>query len=408
MAGVAPAAIALVPKMVPEAGDVVANTLMFLRKHLDMDIAFLSEIVGDTMVLRAVDAPDLSHLAAVGDVLALDDVYCLHVLEGRLPELIPDTATLPLAQDIAITSKIPVRSHVSVPIWRTDGSVYGMFCALGRAPRRSLNSRDLEVVKAFAALASDEINANARDAELLDVKRDSITSVLKTGAFEIALQPIECLKDGRIAGFEALCRFTPLPYRPPNIWFQDAADVGLQVSLELEAIKRVFALVHHLPEGCYLSVNTSARTLASGRIAPLIPDHNGRNIIVEITEHEAIDNLDVLLMEIDKIRDIGGRIAVDDAGAGYSGLQQIIRLRPDVIKLDMSLTQNVDKDVARRSLTSAMVQFAADTKAQVVAEGIETEAELRTLRNIGVQMGQGYYLGRPEPSDVVLARYKTA
>jgi len=85
-------------------------------------------------------------------------------------------------------------------------------------------------------------------------------------------------------------------------------------------------------------------------------------------------------MEIDHLLDLGARIAVDDADARYSVLQQIIRLRPDVIKLDMSLTQDVDKDLAWRALASAMVQFAQDTKARVVAEGIETEAELRTLK----------------------------
>lgn len=131
-------------------------------------------------------------------------------------------------------------------------------------------------------------------------------------------------------------------------------------------------------------------------------------MVVEITEHAAIENLDVLLMEIDRLRDLGVRIAVDDAGAGYSGLQQIIRLRPDVIKLDMSLTQDVDKDLARRSLASAMVQFAHDTNAHVVAEGIETEAEMRTLRSLGVEMGQGYHLGRPALAKMMLLNPKTA
>jgi len=118
-------------------------------------------------------------------------------------------------------------------------------------------------------------------------------------------------------------------------------------------------------------------------------------VVVEITEHAAIEDIDALLMEIDRLRDLGARIAIDDAGAGYSGLQQIIRLRPDVIKLDVSLTKDVDKDLARRSLASAMVQFAHDTKARVVAEGIETEAEMRTLRSLGVEWGQGYHLARP-------------
>ncbi|WP_235000702.1 sensor domain-containing phosphodiesterase [Pseudooctadecabacter jejudonensis] len=408
MTAVAPAAIALMPRLVPEAGDVIANTLAFLRNHLNMDIAFLSEIKGDQMELVAVDAPGFEHLAAVGDILDLDDVYCLHILEGRLPELIPDTEAIEFCSQIPITSRIPVRAHVSVPIWRTDKSVYGMFCAVGRQPRKSLNARDLEVVKAFAALAGDEVNARLdRDKQSGD-KKDAILNVLETGSFEIALQPIQRLNDQVVAGYEALCRFSPLPYRPPNIWFQDASDVGLQIPLELKVIRQAVALLDEISDDQYLSINTSAATLGSGEIADLIPRVHGHRVVIEITEHAAIENLDVLLMEIDRLRDMKVRIAVDDAGAGYSGLQQIIRLRPDVIKLDMSLTQDVDKDVARRSLASAMVQFAADTHANVVAEGIETAAELETLRSIGVEMGQGYFLGRPELSDDVLAKLKSA
>ncbi|WP_375279906.1 EAL domain-containing protein [Pseudooctadecabacter sp.] len=408
MTGVAPAAIALVPRMVPEAGDLKANTLAFLRNHLDMDIAFLSEIKGHQMELRAVDAPGFEHFASVGDVFELDEVYCLHILEGRLPELIRDTKDIPLCDEIAFTSQIPVRAHVSVPIWRTDKSVYGMFCILGRSPRLSLNNRDLEVVKAFAALVADDVNTTLDGEEQTIAKRNAIEDIRRTGAFDISLQPIQCLKDQSIAGYEALCRFEHVPYRPPNLWFQDAADVGLQVQLELDVIERAFGLLPDMPPDCYLSVNTSAKTLATGQIASLVPDRDGRNIIMEITEHSAIEDLDVLLMEIDRLRDMNIRIAVDDAGAGYSGLQQIIRLRPDVIKLDMSLTQNVDQDVARRSLASAMVKFAADTQAKVVAEGIETEAERQTLRRIGVELGQGYHLGRPTPARDVLNKIKSA
>jgi EAL domain-containing protein (putative c-di-GMP-specific phosphodiesterase class I) len=167
-------------------------------------------------------------------------------------------------------------------------------------------------------------------------------------------------------------------------------------------------LLSDLPSGCYLAVNTSPATIASGKIGPLARAAGGSRVVVEITEHDAIDDLDRLLHEIDRLRAWGARIAIDDAGAGYSGLQQIVRLRPDVIKLDMSLTQDIDKDLARRSLASSMVQFAHDTNAHVVAEGIETEAEMRTLRKIGVQLGQGFHLGRPELASNIIEGAKYA
>jgi len=403
-----PAAAALVPRVTGDGGDVIANALAFVRSHLGMEVAYLSEFVGEDLVFRAVNAPGLEDMISVGNSMPLDDVYCRHILAGRLPELIPDTDRVPFTQKIPLTKNLPIRSHVSIPIRLSNDDVYGMFCCLSRKPRPSLNRRDLEVMRAFASLSADQVNARLSTDIALGAKRDAIETVLNTRAFDIALQPILRLQDQGTAGFEALCRFTPKPYRPPNLWFDDAGDVGLQVDLELRVIEVALAMLPALPNDCYLSVNTSPGTLATGRLSHLIERVDGNRVLVEITEHAAIQDLDVLLMEIDRLRDLGARIAVDDAGAGYSGLQQIIRLRPDVIKLDMSLTQDVDKDLARRSLTSAMVQFAKDTNAHVVAEGIETEAEMQTLRMLGVTMGQGYYLGRPAASNLVLGEAKSA
>lgn len=397
-----PRAADLVPRIVAGDEDIIVNSLSFVRSHLDMEAAYLSEFIGDDMVLRAVCAPGLEDAIYVGASLPLEQVYCQHIIDGRLPELIPDTLDVPFTRDIPTTMSLPARAYVSVPIHRADGSIYGTFCCLSREPRGSLNTRDLEVTRAFAALCGDQIKVQLGSQNAKLSKRQMIETILETGAFEIALQPIMTLQEPGTAGYEALCRFSAEPYRAPNLWFEDAADVGMQTALEINVIKVALGILADLPTGCYLAVNASPETLASGQIYPLIETLVGTRVVVEITEHSAIENIDVLLMEIDRLRDLGVRIAVDDAGAGYSGLQQIIRLRPDVIKLDMSLTHDVDKDVARRSLASAMVQFARDTNARVVAEGIETEAEMRTLRKIGVELGQGYHLGRPTlASDVI-------
>lgn len=391
-----------------DGDDVVANALAFVRTHLDMEVAFLSEFVGNNFVFRVLDAPGFEDRLVVGGEMSLDDTYCRHIIERRLPELIPDTKDEPLTQNITITNSFSVRSHVSIPIYRNNGELFGMFCCLSSEARPSLNYRDLGVMRAFAAMSSDEVNAHQDREDVRRAKRLSIESVLDSGDFDIALQPILRLKDQGTAGYEALCRFTPEPYRPPNLWFEDAADVGLQMALELHVIEVALCLLQDMPDPCYIAVNASPATLASGRISPLVEAAGGKRVVVEITEHAEIENIDALLMEIDRLRDLGARIAVDDAGAGYSGLQQIVLLRPDVIKLDMSLTQDVDKDLARRSLASAMVQFANDTNARVIAEGIETEAEMCTLRQIGVEMGQGYHLGRPAIAQTVLKIKKRA
>ena len=119
--------------------------------------------------------------------------------------------------------------------------------------------------------------------------------------------------------------------------------------------------------------------------------------MVELTEHERVDDCDPLVHALDALRAIGVRLAVDDSGAGFAGLQYILRLRPDIIKLDRYLIVGAGEDPVRRSLTTALVEFSTSVGATVLAEGIESEAELVSLRELGVSLGQGYYLGMPAP-----------
>jgi EAL domain-containing protein (putative c-di-GMP-specific phosphodiesterase class I) len=127
--------------------------------------------------------------------------------------------------------------------------------------------------------------------------------------------------------------------------------------------------------------------------------------VIELTEHATVPDYGILHAHLTPLRAAGVRIALDDAGAGYSGLQRIIQLSPDIIKLDMSLTRAVDSDPARRALSSAMVFYARETGSRIVAEGIETEAELATLKLLGATFGQGYLLGKPGPMDALVASW---
>lgn len=375
--------------------DIIQDSLIFVRQHLGMDVAYLSEFVGDDMVFRAVDAPGFEQLASVGRKLPLDQVYCRHILAGDLPELIPDTAAEPLAMSLPITTSLPIKSVVSVPIRRFDGSVYGMFCCLSRNTSPSLNGRDLNVLRAFANLSAEQINSNINTRSETEALESAIKGMLAQQDFKIALQPIMGISEASPVGFEALCRFRSDPYRPPNVWFEDARQVGLQADLELSVIKAALKTLDHLPDHVYLSVNASPATVNTGQLAEIIEPYPADRIVLEVTEHEQVADMELLLDELIALRSKGMRLAVDDAGAGYSGLQQIIRLQPDIIKLDISLTTGLDKDVIRRSLASALVGFANETNAKIVAEGIETAGELQALAELGVPHGQGYLLGRP-------------
>ncbi len=383
--------------------DAIFEALHTMRTHLGMEIAYLSEFVDGKLVFRAIDAPGLEHLAQVGGSMDLADTYCNQILSGHLPQLIPDTLDLPVAAAMPITHQIPIRAHVSVPIERSDGSTYGMFCCLSPKPNTSLNNRDLALMRVFARLAQSEVQRTLEVSSNHSMLSDLIDRVMRERAFDMVYQPIIDLRSGDLKGMEALCRFRSDPYRAPDLWFGDAARVGKSVLLELTVIKMALKALQDVPAGVYLSLNASPDTVASGRLAEVFAGHPGDRLVIEVTEHAAVADWATLDRCLHALRTMGVRVAIDDAGAGHSGLQQMVRLRPDLIKLDRSLVDRIDEDRARRSLCAAMVHYAAETGASLVAEGIERQEEAEVLRSLGVQTGQGYLLARPMPLADLLA-----
>jgi EAL domain-containing protein (putative c-di-GMP-specific phosphodiesterase class I) len=199
--------------------------------------------------------------------------------------------------------------------------------------------------------------------------------------------------------YEALARFTAEPLRTPDVWFAEARAAGLGEELELLAVRKALEAVAELPDELQLNINVSPETLCRDELRRMLRRVPLRRLVFEITEHAPIEDYEKLLAVIERLATRGIGIAVDDAGAGYSSLRHILNLQPHTIKLDVSLTHELDRDTSRRALTAALSSFAEELDAVVVAEGIETEAELEALRLIGVGFGQGYLLGRPGPID---------
>lgn len=271
-----------------------------------------------------------------------------------------------------------------------------MFCCLSTKPNRSLNDRDLQIMRVFADLAAREIKGAICDRQHRATIAARLEAALSRDGLRIAYQPIFDLGRALPSGFEALCRFAPEPYRTPDLWFAEAGAVGRQVELELAAMAAALEALHVLPESVSLSINASPETVLQGDLFALLEGWPLERIVLELTEHAAVACYDTLGRALAPLRFMGVKLAVDDAGAGYAGLQHIVRLRPDILKLDMTLTRNIDTDWPRRALASAMVHFVSETRATIVAEGIETPAELEALRALGVHRGQGYLLGRPQ------------
>jgi EAL domain-containing protein (putative c-di-GMP-specific phosphodiesterase class I)/CheY-like chemotaxis protein len=222
-----------------------------------------------------------------------------------------------------------------------------------------------------------------------------VRRVLDGNRLSMVFQPIVDLKDGTVAGVEALARIATRPTRPPNEWFAEAAAVGLLLELELAAIRAAVSNLESLPEPCYLSVNISPETIVSSELAETLESVPLDRLMLEVTEHAPVDDYVALTEALSPLRDQGLRVAVDDAGAGFASLRHIVRLCPDLVKVDLSLIRNIDGDEVRRAVVTALAAFASQIGAKIVAEGVETAGELAALRAIGVRFAQGYHLGVP-------------
>ena len=228
-----------------------------------------------------------------------------------------------------------------------------------------------------------------------------IDKVLDSGEFAILFQPVVDLCSGKLVGVEALARFLPGPYRPPNEWFAEAHRVGRGVELEHAAVRAALSHIGRLPPDCYLAVNVSPQAIESPEIKAVLQAVESRRVVLELTEHFQIDDYPQLCNVLMDIRERGVRLAIDDAGSGYSGLSHIVQIAPDIIKIDMELIRGIDFDPVRRSLVTSIVAFAPEIGASLVAEGIETRAEFETLRGLSVECGQGYFLGQPGPPELL-------
>jgi EAL domain-containing protein (putative c-di-GMP-specific phosphodiesterase class I) len=252
-----------------------------------------------------------------------------------------------------------------------------------------------------ARLREEIAERDAADREAFALASETVRrlyQVLEDGLIQMVFQPIARLESGTVAGYESLARFELEPRRPPNVWFEEAAGVGLGADLELAAVGHALAALPTIVEGGgFLTVNVSPETAMTSALADLLATHQQDRIVLEITEHAQVDDYEGLLEALGRLRGAGVRLAVDDAGAGFASLHHILLLQPEVIKLDITLVRDINDDPIKRALASSLVRFAREIESTIVAEGIETPAELATLIDLGVPLGQGYHLGRPGP-----------
>lgn len=237
----------------------------------------------------------------------------------------------------------------------------------------------------FGARAELYQRDEAIRAELLDI--------LEHGRFHPVFQPVVELASRTVIGYEALTRFDD--NKRPDLRYAEAHEIGMGSQVEAASVVAILKAAEHLDQELWLSLNFSPLALVDGSAANVLRGAN-REIVIEITEHAVVERYPAVRRAVDQMDRV--RLSVDDASAGYAGLCHILELRPDMVKLDITLVRDIDTDPARRALVSGMCHFASITNIHLVAEGVETDAEAATLLSLGVRFGQGYLFGRPEPA----------
>jgi EAL domain-containing protein (putative c-di-GMP-specific phosphodiesterase class I) len=227
--------------------------------------------------------------------------------------------------------------------------------------------------------------------------RARVEGVLADRTLMTAFQPIRSLGTGAVIGAEALTRFITSPLRSPDTWFADAASIGRGPDLEFLAMETALVAAAKLPAHLYIAVNLSPDACLDPRLGEILQQSGlpaGR-IVVEVTERSAVADYAPLAAALARFRHSGLRVAVDDAGAGFASMRHILQLKPELIKLDRTIVGGLDANHGQRALGAAMVSFATGIGAALIAEGIETQTELTTVTELGMNAAQGYLLGRP-------------
>lgn len=280
--------------------------------------------------------------------------------------------------------------------FQVDGEVAGLL-ALASADRSGavgLTER-LPALVEFAGISGAVLGPSLLRRGRHEQAQGRIRRIIDEEAFRPVFQPIVDLGTGQAEGYEALTRFAD--GTAPDAQFAEAARAGLGVELEIATLRAALAAATSLPDRAFLNVNVSPALITAHEPLASIVRASARAIILEVTEHEAITDYATFRQAVAAIGP-AVRLAVDDAGAGFASLRHVLELHPDIVKIDRSLVEGLEGDQARQALVTGFRHLADSVDCRLVAEGIETDAELAALRTLGVTLGQGYLLGRPVPA----------
>jgi EAL domain-containing protein (putative c-di-GMP-specific phosphodiesterase class I) len=254
------------------------------------------------------------------------------------------------------------------------------------------------VEESLDSVAQDSLSPSPEDERLVEARR-RVEALPADGSIRVVFQPIVDLATTKVIGYEALARFPGDSSISPRTWFAEAAEVGLLLEIEMVAIRVALAQLDRLPPDAFISVNVSPETAGSAELRDVLGSVDPSRVVLEITENAAAGDYEEVSEAVGALRAIGVRIALDDTGSGTVSFNSLFDVHADIIKIDIDVTHGIASDPMKEAMAAALKALADRLGAMSLAEGIETEEELNLLRGVGVQAGQGYLFGRPEPVD---------
>lgn len=380
--------------LAPEAQRFVTQLLTTLRDRTGMGLVYLSVLDRTNQHILAVAGDKEVAGIEAGLRIPIEETYCARMVADELDHVVGDTATHPVTAGLPATAD-GLACWIGVPVHLPSGHVLGSLCCADDTARPGLSQAAADELRSFADILGGQLAMEGFLARSpLDATGRVAAALTSPGAITPVYQPIVDLETGTVAGVEALSRF-PGHDRVTDLWFADAARAGLLLDLEVHAAEQSLAALDTLPDDVYLTINVSPATVRSRELGALLAEAPLDRIVLEITEHAAVDNYRPLVDALDPHRDHDLRIAVDDVGTGHAGLGHLVRLRPDIIKVDRSIVDTLDTDPAHAAAVGGIVRMADHLDATLVAEGIERQATLHAVRDVGFTHAQGYLLAPP-------------
>lgn len=369
-------------------GRIIERVMQAARDHVGLEVAFVTEFAAGQRVFRYASGDLERFEVQVDGAEPLEGTYCQKVCDGALGPARARRLPPPGRRGHGRHRAARRRGLRRRPGGALRRPALRHAVCLSGTPTQALSERDVTYMRMAAAIVAEQLE---REQAAVLERRSASARVRAAldGGLDVVYQPIVDLTDGSVLGYEALARFPGAPPRRTDEWFEEAWIVGLGVDLELAAVRRAVAVFDQIPASAYLAVNVSPETLLSRDMAAALSGTTPERLVLEITEHARVLDYAPVRERVDALRAEGYRVAIDDLGTGHAGINHLLQFQPDVLKIDLSVVQDVRRDPLRRAIAATFTTLAASIGASIVAEGIETAEDRDALEILGLTAGQG-------------------